>query len=105
MPVLYREKVLLVNAAFRDNGAALPYLPVLPRDLFFGAYPFARFVKEYAAGGNLNLRLGKQPPFAENQMDVVIGLQLLHPPTSLAGTLLPLLSSVHGYCRLTDHPH
>lgn len=45
--------MLFVNTAFRDNGAALSYLPVLPRDFFFGAYPFARFVKEYAAGGNL----------------------------------------------------
>ena len=69
--------MLFVNTAFRDNGAALPYLPVLPRDFFFGAYPFARFVKEYATGCNLNLWLGKQPPFAEDEVDVVIGLSLV----------------------------
>ena len=69
--------MLFVNAPFRNNGAAFPYLPVLSHNLFFCAYPFARFVKEYAAGRNLNLRLGKQPPFAEDEVDVVIGLSLV----------------------------
>lgn len=32
----------------------------------FGAYPFACLIKEHVAGSNFYLRLGKQPPFAEN---------------------------------------
>lgn len=43
------KEVAFVNLSFFDNGATFPYLPVLADNFFFGAYPFACFIKENAA--------------------------------------------------------
>jgi len=57
--ILYGEKVLFVYAAFGDNGTALTDFAAFIGDLFLGAYPLARFIIEYASGGDLYIRLGK----------------------------------------------
>ena len=57
--ILYGEKVLFINATFRDNGAALTDLAAFIGYLFLGAYPLACFIIEYASGGDLYIRLGK----------------------------------------------
>ena len=57
--ILYGEKVLFINAAFGDHGTALTNFAAFIGDLFLGAYPLARFIVEYASGGNLYIRLGK----------------------------------------------
>jgi len=75
--ILYGEQMAFVNLSLFDNGTAFSYLPVLTCDFLLGAYPLACFVKEYASCGNLHIRLRKQLPFAENQMNVVIGLALI----------------------------
>ena len=67
------KEVALINLALFYDGAAFLYLPVLPCDFFLGAYPFSSFIKKYAAAGNLNLRLSKQLPLAENEVDMVVG--------------------------------
>ena len=66
-----------VYLAFFDDGTAFPYLPVLPRDFLFGADTLSSLVKEHAAGSNLYIRFGEQPPLAENQMDMIICLALV----------------------------
>ena len=71
--VFHGKKVAFVNLALFYDGAAFSYLPVLPCDFFLGAYPFSSFIKKYAAAGNLNLRLSKQLPLAENEVDMVVG--------------------------------
>ncbi len=75
--ILYGKQVAFVNISLFDNGAAFSDLPVLAGDFFLGAYPFARFIKEYASGCNLHIWFGKQFPFAENQVDVVVGLAIV----------------------------
>ena len=45
--------------AFGDNGTALTDFAAFIGDLFLGAYPLARFIIEYASGGDLYIRLGK----------------------------------------------
>ena len=57
--ILYGKKVLFINASFGDNGAALTDFAAFIGDLFLGAYPLARFIIEYASGGDLCIRLGK----------------------------------------------
>lgn len=57
-----------------DNGTAFSDLTVLVCDFFLGSYPFSCFVIKYASGGNLDVRFGKQFPFTEYEVDVVIGL-------------------------------
>ncbi len=74
---LCSEKVLFINAAFGDYSTALTDFAVFIGALFLGVYPFARFIIEYVSGGDLYIRLGKQPPFAEYEVDVVIGLSLV----------------------------
>ena len=59
-----------VYLAFFDDGTAFPYLPVLSRDFLFGADTLSSLVKEHAAGSNLHIGFGEQPPLAENQMDM-----------------------------------
>ena len=63
-----------VNIPLFDNGTAFSELTILVCDFFLGSYPFSCFIVKYASGGNLDVRLGKQLPFAEYEMDVVIGL-------------------------------
>ena len=71
------KQMAFVYLAFFDDGTAFPYLPVLPRDFLFGADTLSSLVKEHAAGSNLYIRFGEQPPLAENQMDMIIHLQHL----------------------------
>jgi len=89
--VFHGKEAALVNLALFDNGAAFAYLPVLPRDFFLGAYPFACFIKEYAAAGNLDFWLGKQLSFAENEMDT---LNITLVPVLVIGVLYLLLAAV-----------
>ena len=63
-----------VNFPLFDNGTAFSDLTVLVCDFFLGSYPFSCFIVKYASGGNLDVRFGKQFPFAEYEVDVVIGL-------------------------------
>lgn len=77
LKLLEKQEMAFVNLSLFDNGTAFSYLPVLTCDFLLGAYPLACFVKEYASCGNLHIRLRKQLPFAENQMNVVIGLALI----------------------------
>ena len=63
-----------VNFPLFDNGTAFSDLTVFVCDFFLGSYPFSCFVIKYASGGNLDVRFGKQFPFAEYEVDVVIGL-------------------------------
>ena len=63
-----------VNFPLFDNGTAFSDLTVLVCDFFLGSYPFSCFVIKYASGGNLDVRFGKQFPFTEYEVDVVIGL-------------------------------
>ena len=46
------KQMAFVYLAFFDDGTAFPYLPVLPRDFFFGADTLSSLVKEHAAGSN-----------------------------------------------------
>ncbi len=62
---------------FFDNGAAFSDLPVLVCDFFLGSSPFSCFVIKYASGGNLDVRFGKQFPFAEYEVDVIIGFAFI----------------------------
>ncbi|OUN08494.1 hypothetical protein B5G40_14625 [Flavonifractor sp. An9] len=71
------KQMAFVYLAFFDDGTAFPYLPVLPRDFLFGADTLSSLVKEHAAGSNLYIRFGEQPPLAENQMDMIICLALV----------------------------
>ena len=57
--IFYCEKVLFINAAFGDDGANLTDFAAFIGDLFLGAHTLARFIVEYASGGNLYIRLGK----------------------------------------------
>ena len=63
-----------VNFPLFDNGTAFSDLTVFVCDFFLGSYPFSCFVIKYASGGNLDVRFGKQFPFAEYEVDVVVGL-------------------------------
>ena len=63
------KQMAFVYLAFFDDGTAFPYLSVLSRDFLFGADTLSGFVKEHAAGSNLHIGFGEQPPLAENQMD------------------------------------
>ena len=63
-----------VNFPLFDNGTAFSDLTVLVCDFCLGSYPFSCFVIKYASGGNLDVRFGKQFPFTEYEVDVVIGL-------------------------------
>ena len=63
-----------VNFPLFDNGTAFSDLTVLVCDFFLGSYSFSSFIVKYASGGNLDVRFGKQFPFAEYEMNVVIGL-------------------------------
>ena len=63
-----------VNFPLFDNGTAFSDLTVLVCDFFLGSYPFSCFVIKYASSGNLDVRFGKQFPFTEYEVDVVIGL-------------------------------
>lgn len=63
-----------VNIPLFDNGTAFSDLTVFVCDFFLGSYPFSCFVIKYASGGNLDVRFWKQFPFAEYEMNVVIGL-------------------------------
>ena len=77
-PIIFRGKqTALVNLSFFNDGAALSDFSVLIGNLFLGAYPLARFIKEHASGGNLDFGFGEKRPFAENQMNVIIGLALV----------------------------
>ena len=67
----------LVNFSFFNDGAALSDFSVLIGNPFLGAYPLARFIKEHASGGNLDFGFGQKRTFAENQMNVIIGLALV----------------------------
>lgn len=66
-----------VNLTLFDNGTALSNLPILVCDFLLGAYPFACFIKENTSSSNLDFGFGKQLSFAENQMNVVVGLALV----------------------------
>ena len=98
--VFHGKEAALVNLALFDNGAAFAYLPVLPRDFFLGAYPFACFIKEYAAAGNLDFWLGKQLSFAENEMDMIIRFSLVVVEGRHALHIVP---SAKFLCKILQH--
>ena len=64
------KQMAFVYLTFFDDGTAFPYLPVLPRDFLFGADTLSSFVKEHAAGSNLHIRFGEQPPLASTTMNI-----------------------------------
>ena len=66
-----------VDLALFNDGTAFPYLSVLIGNLFLGAYPLTCFIKENASGGSLDFRFGQERPFAENQMNVIIGFAFI----------------------------
>ena len=66
-----------VNFPLFDDCTAFSYLSVLPGDFFLGSYPFSCFIVKYTSGGYLYIRLREQLSFAENKVDVVIGLSLI----------------------------
>ena len=74
----YGKEVAFVYLAFFDDGAAFPYLPVLPCDfLSWCGHAFACFVIEHAAGGYLDVRFREQLPLAEDQVDMIVCLALV----------------------------
>lgn len=57
--IFHGKEVAFVNPALFNDGAAFPYLSVLPCDFFLGAYPFVCFIIEHAACGYFDVRLRK----------------------------------------------
>lgn len=98
--IFYGEKVLFINSAFRYHGAALTDFAAFIGDLFLGAYPLPCLVIKYASGGNLYIRLGKQLPFAEDKVDVVIGLFLVMVESRYAFHAVP---SAKFLCEFFKH--
>ncbi len=75
--VFHGKEVAFVNIALFYDGAAFSYLPVLPCDFFLGTYPFVCFIIEHAAGGYLDVRLREEFSFAEDKVDMIIGLAFI----------------------------
>ena len=69
--------MLFVDFAFLDDRASRSDFPILSGDFFLGAYSLAGFIVEHAAAGDLDIRLWEKCPFAEYQVDVVIGFALV----------------------------
>lgn len=75
--IFYGEQVFLVNLSLRDHGTSFTNLSVLIGDLLLGSYSFPGFVIENTSGGDFNIRLVREPPFAKYEVDVVVSFSLV----------------------------
>ena len=89
-----------VNFPLFDDCTAFSHLSVLAGNLFLGAYPLPCLVIKYASGGNLYIGLGKQLPFTEDKVDVVVGLFLVMMESRYTFHIVP---SVKFLCEIFKH--
>ena len=94
------KEMAFVNLALFDDRTAISYLSVLPGDFFLGAYPLPCFIKENTSGGYLYIRLREQLSFAENQVDVVVGLSFVVVECRHTFHAVPLAKQV---CEVFQH--
>ena len=94
------ELMAFVNFPLFDDCTAFSHLSVLAGNLFLGAYPLPCLVIKYAYGGNLYIGLGKQLPFTEDKVDVVVGLFLVMMESRYTFHIVP---SVKFLCEIFKH--
>lgn len=94
------KEVAFVNLSLFDDRTAFSYLSVLPGDFFLCAHPLPGFVKEYASGSYLYIRLREQLSFAENQVDMVVCLEFVVMECRHTFHAVPLAKQV---CEVLQH--
>ena len=92
--------MLFINAALWDHSAANTNFAVFIGYLFLGTHSFSRFIVEYASGSDFYIRLGKQTPFAEYEVDVIIGLSLVVVECRYTFHIVP---SAKFLCKIFKH--